>query len=166
MGTVFKVLALHDLPAEGFQLPGVGDPAGLDGCFAGYGVQQVIADRIPMLPPSVQKIGGQEIQGFCCLVRVQIHGDLPEQDGIFSEFLNFKAQLLQHFLVIQQFSAFRRAQTDGNGGEKGLTGNGLLVGLQIFKVDPLVGSVLIDEEGAISHGSKPSNITLLFGVNE
>ena len=79
--------------------------------------------------------------------RIQIHGDLTEHHGVFTEFVNFKAQFVQQLLICKQFTCRFRGKPNGDGSQQRLGGDLLLVGLQLFEEDPLMGGMLVDEVG-------------------
>ena len=71
------------------------------------------------------------------MIGTQIHGNLPQKHGVFAEFVDFKAQFVQQFLIVKQLTAGGGGQSDGDWRQQALGGDFLLVGLQFFEKDPL-----------------------------
>ena len=107
-------------------------------------MQQLIPDSISLGSAAVQQVGGKGLQGRGGVFRSQIHGNLANQQGIFSELLDGEAQTVQHILIGQQFSGRGRGEPHGNRRDEALTADALLIGLQLFKENPLVGGVLVN----------------------
>ena len=57
MGAVFQILPGHDGFCYSQQFCFIVFPAGFDGGFAGYGVQQLIPDSISLGSAAVQQVG-------------------------------------------------------------------------------------------------------------
>ena len=117
MGTVFQILPGHDLPDQCQQFCLVIHPARLDGGLAGNCVENFIPDGGLFLPAAVLQVGGQRFDSFRCQLGREVHGDLPQDNGILAEFVDFKTQFVQHFPVLHQFADGHRGKADGDGGE-------------------------------------------------
>ena len=150
MGAILQVLPAHDCLDDFQQFPVIIDPSGLDGSFTGYGVEHLVPDGIRGGGFAPEQVVCQLLHRLLGGIGAQIHGNLPQQQGVFSEFLQFKAQGLHHGQVCHQDGDLPGLQPKGNGRKKALAQDGLLVGLQLVKEDPLMGGVLVDEKGIVS----------------
>ena len=54
MGTMFQVISCHDLLHQNLQFFLAGLPAGLDGSFAGNGVQDLVTDILGIFSAAVE----------------------------------------------------------------------------------------------------------------
>ena len=147
VGAVLQIVTAHDLLDNGQKLRFIILPAGLDGSLAGNGVQDFIPDGSGFFTATAQQISCHFFDSFGCVIGTQIHGNLPQHNGVFAKFIDLKAQFIQKLFVGQQFAGGFRRKTDGNGGQQGLCGDLLLIGLQLFKEDPLMGGMLVDQVG-------------------
>ena len=118
---------------QGQKLLFVRFPACFDSSFAGNGVEHFIPNGGFVLPASHQKVGGKCFHSIGGVLFGKIHRDGTQDDGVFTQRVDLKAQFFQKGLICQERAAACRVQTAGDRGEKGLTGNGLLIGFKLIK---------------------------------
>ena len=99
---------------------------------------------IPLSEDGAEQIRSQGLRGFRGILRIQVHGDLPQKHCILAKSVHFKAQFRQKIGICQQFGCAFRTQPHRQGRQQHLGGDGLLIGFQLFKKDPLVGGVLVN----------------------
>ena len=67
MGAVFQTFVRHDDLYQGKKLCFIIFPTGLDGGFAGDGVQDLVPDGIFSLPTAGKQVGSHGFHSFGCL---------------------------------------------------------------------------------------------------
>ena len=147
MGAVLQIITAHDFFHHGQKLGFIIFPAGFDGCLAGNGVQNFVPNGSGLFTAAAQQVSCHFFDSLGCVIGTQIHGDLTQQNGIFTKFVDLKAQFVQKLLAGQQLAGGFRRKTNGNGSQQRLRGNFLLICLQLFKEDSLMGSMLVDQVG-------------------
>ena len=112
-------------------------------------MQQLIPHGVLLLPAAIEQVSGQALHRLGGRIRGQIHGNLTQQQGAVAKFFQLEAQLLHHGHIAEQLSRRRGGQPHRQGGQQGLAGNALLIGLELVKENPLMGGVFVDEEGVL-----------------
>ena len=104
MRAVFDIVAGQNLLHEPPQLLIRRLPSGLDGRFAGDGVQQIVAQAVRVERFSGQQIARQLLQKRLCVLHVHVGWDLPDEHVSAAEVLRLEPAALQKRPVFQHGS--------------------------------------------------------------
>ena len=105
---------------------------------------------VEVLPALRQGLPGAEVLGKLLqrgggVLRVDLRGHLPHQEGTVSKVLAGKAQGLQQLQVFQEQGAVLLGELCRNGPQEGLAHRRGVRGHEAVKIDALVGGVLVDQ---------------------
>ena len=146
MGAVFEILPAEDLGGQPLQLHRVGDIAGLDGGLAGDRMQGLVPEPLRGVQPAVLQMARNLGQGGRRVGGADLRRDLPQQQVSPADVVQIVAEVQQRLPVLQKQGGLLPVQAAGQGRQQGLAHHGVPLGPKPFKVDPLVGRVLVDED--------------------
>ena len=143
---VFQVVSGEDGFGQGLELRRVGEIAGLDGGLAGDAVQGLVPEALGAVQPPVPQVAGDFRKRGRRVGLPDIRGDLPQQQVALPQIVQIVAKAQQQLPVLQQSRRLLPVKAAALRLEQGLAEDLGPLGQEAFKIDPLMGGVLVDED--------------------